>query len=109
MSATIVAMTLAPRIEGVVPVESSGALFAAALGQRVAAGLLLRQPHPRANQQVLEESGGVLRVRAADYWTAINVGLNDLELGLPLGGPLRFKVQYWRWASYVLGLGGIIG
>jgi hypothetical protein len=102
-------MTFAPRTEGVVPVRSSAAQFLAAFRQRVAAGLLLGRPHPRSNYQVVEEGADMLRVRAADYWTAINVGLNDLELRLPCSGSVQFRVQYWRWASYVLGLSGVLG
>ena len=102
-------MTLAPRIEGVVPVQSSAVEFVAAFRQRVTAGLLLGRPHPRSNYQVVEEGAGKLRVRAADYWTAINVGLNDLGLRLPSSGSVQFRVQYWRWASYALGLSGVLG
>jgi hypothetical protein len=102
-------MTLAPKIEGVVPIRSSAAQFVAAFGQRVAAGLLTGQPHPRSNYQVAEESAVMLRVRAADFWTAINVGLNDLELRLPSRGSVQFRVRYWRWAAYGVGLCGVLG
>ena len=102
-------MTLAPRIEGVVTIRSSAAEFVPAFSQRVVAGLLLGRPHPRSNYQVSEASGDALRVTAADYATAISVGLNDIELRLPRGGSVEFRVRYWRWASYVLGLSGLIG
>lgn len=102
-------MTLAPRIEGVVPLRSSPAQFVPAFRQRVAAGFLLGRPHPRSNYRVIDEGAGLLRVRAADYWTAINVGLNDLELRIAPSGSAHFRVQYWRWASFVLGLGGVLG
>ena len=102
-------MTLAPQIEGVVPVRSSATRFVAAFRQRVAAGLLLGRPHPRSNYRIVEESAGLLRVRAADYWTALNVGLNDLELRLPSSGSVQFRVLYWRWAGYALGISGTFG
>ena len=102
-------MTLAPQIEGVVPVRSSAARFVPAFRQRVAAGLLLGRPHPRSNYRIVEEGAGLLRVRASDYWTAINVGLNDLELRLPSSGSVQFRVLYWRWASYALAVSGVLG
>jgi hypothetical protein len=48
-------------------------------------------------------------VRSADWATAINVGLNDVDLGLPQRGSVRYQVRYWRWASFVLGLGAVFG
>jgi hypothetical protein len=102
-------MTLVPTIKGAVPIRSSSVQFVAAFRQRVAAGLLLRRPHPRSNYQVVEESADRLRVRAVDYWTAINVGLNDLELRFPSRGSVQFRVQYWRWAGYAVSLCGVLG
>jgi hypothetical protein len=102
-------MTLAPRIEGVVPIRSSAWQFVPAFRHRAAAGLLLGRPHARSNYQVVEEGADVLRIRAADYWTAIAVGLNDLELRLPSSGRVQYRVLYWRWALYALGLCGVLG
>src|SRR2546426_8729113 len=70
-------MTLAPQIEGTVPIRSSAAQFVQAFHYRVAAGLLVGQPHPRSNYRVAEAGPGQLRIHAADWWTAINVGLNE--------------------------------
>src|SRR2546422_8398842 len=67
-------MTLAPQIEGTVPIRSSAAQFVQAFHYRVAAGLLVGQPHPRSNYRVAEAGPGQLRIHAADWWTAINVG-----------------------------------
>jgi hypothetical protein len=102
-------MTLAPRLEGIVPVRSSAAQFVPAFRQRVAAGLLMAHPHPRSNYHVVEEGAGMLRVRAADYRTAISVGLNDLELRFRSKDSVQFRVQYWRWAAYGIGLSGVMG
>jgi hypothetical protein len=102
-------LTFAPRVEGVVPIRSSAAQFIPAFSQRVAAGLLFGRTQSRSNYQVVEEGANFLRVRAADYWTAINVGLNDLELRIPASGPLQFRVQYWRWTSYAIGLSSVLG
>jgi hypothetical protein len=101
-------MTFAPRVEGVMPVQSSAEAFIPAFRRRVAAGLLTGRPQPRSNYEAFDEGFGRLRVRAVDYWTAINVGLNDLELE-HANGTVRFRVRYWRWASYALGLSGGLG
>src|SRR2546427_4942882 len=84
-------MTLAPQIEGTVPIRSSAAQFVQAFHYRVAAGLLVGQPHPRSNYRVAEAGPGQLRIHAADWWTAINVGLNEFVLRLPQPG----SVHYW--------------
>lgn len=102
-------MMFTPKIEGVLPILSSTVQFVAACRRRVAAGFLSGRPHPRSNYQVVEESASMLRIRAADFWTAVNVGLNDVELRLPSSGSLQFKVLYWRWAGYTLGLAGVLG
>jgi hypothetical protein len=100
---------LTPQIEGSLPIQSSAGRFLEALRQRVAAGLLSGQPHPRSNYRVVEAGAGVIQVRAADWWTAINVGLNELEIRLEPPGSLQYRVRYWRWAGYALGLSGILG
>ena len=102
-------MNLAPRIEGSVPVQSSAAQFVQAFRRRVTAGLLTGQPHPRSDYQVVDAGGESLRVRAASYWTAISVGLNDIELRISQAGTVHYRVEYWRWASYCLGLSGVLG
>jgi hypothetical protein len=50
-----------------------------------------------------------LRVRAADWWTAINVGLNELDLDVSSAGVARYRVRYWRWALFVIGLAAMLG
>lgn len=102
-------MTFAPTVEGVVPIRSSAAQFVPAFRQRVASGLLTGRPQPRSNYDVVDEGPSVLRIRAANYWTAFSVGLNDLELRVRSGGSVEFRVQYWRWAAYAVGLCGVLG
>ena len=102
-------MTLAPRIDGTVAIRSSPAQFAEAFRQRVSAGLLTGHPHPRSNYRVVEDSSDQLQIHAVDWWTAINVGLNELELGFPEAGSVRYRVRYRRWAGYAVGLSGVLG
>ncbi len=102
-------MTLRPEIEGALAIRSASAPFRRAFSTRVAAGLLAGQPHPRSNYQVVEDGPDRLRVRAVDWWTAINVGLNELELTFTESGSVKYTVRYWRWTWYAVGLGAILG
>ena len=98
-----------PEIEGTVSIRSPAGSFLQAFRERVSAGLLTGRPHPRSNYVVSEAASGVLVVRAADWWTAINVGLNRLELQHVPPDLIRYDVRYWRWAAYALGLSGALG
>ncbi len=48
-------------------------------------------------------------VQAADWWTAINVGLNELELDVPQSDSVHYRVRYWRWLQFGLALSGTLG
>jgi len=102
-------MKLTPEIQGTAPIHSDPAAFLQAFRRRAAAGLLSGRPHPRSNYTVTQTGADRLHVRAADWSTAINVGLNDVDLEVPHPGTVHYQVRYWRWASYVLGLGGVLG
>lgn len=98
-----------PNTEGTVTIRSTAEQFFEGFRARVEAGLLTGRPHPRSNYVVTDASAAHLEICAADWWTAINVGLNRLKLRLLRPGQIRYDVQYWRWASYVLGLCGALG
>jgi hypothetical protein len=102
-------MSLTPQINGTVAIRSSAVQFLQAFQQRVTAGLLTGKPASRSNYRVVGEGPDSLRIHAVDWWTAINVGLNELELRLPQTGSAHYRVRYWRWAAYVVGLSGILG
>jgi hypothetical protein len=102
-------MTLAPMVEGTVPIRRPAALFLESFQRRVAAGLLTGGPHSRSNYVVTQAGSDSLHIRAADWWTAVNVGLNDFELQVAAPGLVHYRVRYWRWAGYVLSLGGGLG
>jgi hypothetical protein len=102
-------MILMPEIEGTLSIRSSPEPFLQAFRQRVTAGLLSGGPHPRSNYVVTEGDSGHLVVRAADWWTAINVGLNRLELRRVSPDVIHYNVRYWQWARYALGLSAGLG
>jgi hypothetical protein len=102
-------MNVIPEIEGTVSIASSPERFLQACRQRVVAGLLTGRPHPRSNYVVSAVSHDHLEIRAADWWTAFNVGLNTVNLRHAQPGVVHYHVQYWRWAQFVLGLSGVLG
>ena len=100
---------LAPEISGTAAIHSSHGQFVQAFEHRVAGGLLAGRPHPRSNYRVVDTRPDLLRVHASDWWTAINVGLNELELRPAQPGVVHYRVRYWRWALYALALSGMLG
>jgi len=102
-------MTLAPEIHGAVPIHSAPEAFLEKFRQRVSDGLLSGRPHRRSNYIVARADARELQIQAVGWLTAINVGLNELDLDLRQSGMARYRVHYWRWASYVIGLSAVLG
>jgi hypothetical protein len=102
-------MSLTPEISGTVGIKSSPARFMPAFQQRVAAGLLAGTPHPRSNYRVVSSAPERLSIEAADWWTAVNVGLNEVELRVSPAGGVQYRVRYWRWARFSIALCGVLG
>src|SRR5262245_571688 len=98
-----------PEVDGTVSFRSATPDFLEAFRQRVKNGLLTGQPNPRSNYLIGETGPSHVVVRAGDFWTAFNVGLNSLELQIQEQGLVRYRVRYWRWARYSLALGGALG
>jgi hypothetical protein len=101
-------MIFHPQFEGSVSIASAALPFIEAFTTRVAAGLLTGTSHPRSRYLVHDTGPERLAVSAADWWTALNVGLNEIELRLPGDGFVHYRVRYWRWALFGLGLGGVL-
>jgi hypothetical protein len=101
-------MILSPHIEGTLPLRSSPAAFIQAIRERVATGLLGPNA-PRSHYAVSESTPEMVRIHAVNWQSAINVGLNELELRFRHLGKIEYRVRYWRWAAYAIGLGGILG
>jgi hypothetical protein len=103
------AMTWKPHIEDTLPIQASSACFVAALRERVHSGLITGQAGPRSNYAIVELTPELIQVRAVGWWTAINIGLNDLNLNLSDPGAVHFRLNFWRWAAYCLVLCFVIG
>ena len=102
-------MTIAPVVEGSAPIRLPAPLFLAGFRRRVGAGLLTGRAHPRSRYVATSAGATGLHIRAADWWTAINVGLNEIDLRVDPPGVVHYRVRYWRWAGYALGLCGGMG
>jgi hypothetical protein len=102
-------MMLAPQIEGSAPIHSTAVNFLESFRQRIEAGLLTGKPHPRSRYRVTGFGPGHLAFEAEDWWSAVNVGLNQVELRIPRSGSVQYRVRYRRWASFALGFCGALG
>lgn len=102
-------MRFFPSLEGSATIRAETRAFVAAFVQRIEAGLLRGAPHRRCHYVVTRQGMEGLRFRAADWRTALNVGLNDVELAVSSDGRVRYTIRYMRWAGYALALSGALG
>jgi hypothetical protein len=102
-------MSLNPEISGSVGIQSPADRLLPAFEQRVAAGLLAGAADRRSNYRVVSSSPERLSIEAGNWWTAFNVGLNDVELRLLQPGAVKYRVRYWRWAWSCIALCGVLG
>jgi hypothetical protein len=100
---------VSPRFAGKTRIEAPGRVFLERMKDRVQSGLLSGAPHRRSRYEVTRHTEQELAFRASDFITAINVGLNEVELRPTGDGSISYSVSYKRWAAYVVGLGGVLG
>ena len=96
-------------VEGTAAIRAQPRAFIAAFERRIEAGLLRGAPRDRSRYLVTRSADDGLGFRAADGWTALYVGLNEVELAVSPDGQVRYGIQYPRWAGYGIALGGAIG
>jgi hypothetical protein len=101
-------MELLPEIRGTLTIHSEPERFFRAFCRRVKSGLLTGTPHRRSNYTVTAADERHVSVRAADWLSAINVGLNDLDLEWAGKATLRYRVRYWRWTLYCVALSAVL-
>ncbi len=94
---------------GTTNIRAKSAGFLSAFTRRVETGLLSGAPASRSRYLVTQKHDNTLRFRAETYWTAINVGLNDVQLTVDSDGLVTYTIRFLRWAGYVLGLGAALG
>ncbi len=102
-------MSFVPHVEGTASIRTPASEFLSRFRGRVDAGLLSGQPHPRSRYIVTRAAADRLDVSAADWWTAVNVGLNEVELHASGTGQVRFTIRYWRWATYGIAFSACLG
>jgi hypothetical protein len=98
-----------PTFAGTVSIRTPGTEFMNRLRWRIDAGLLTGMPHRRSRYVVTRQTDRELTFRAGDFTTAINVGLNQVEVRIPEDSRLEYVVTYWRWAAYCIALCALIG
>ena len=96
------------QVEGSAPIKAPPRSFIEKFVGRIETGLLPGS-RSRNRYRVTQQSGDALSFRAEDWWTAIAVGLNDVQLTGDPGGVVRYSIQYPRWSAYVLILGAVLG
>ncbi len=101
-------MAFQPEIRGILKIRSEPELFFRAFRRRVKSGLLTGAPHPRSNYIATTVDPHHLSIRAADWKSAVNVGLNDLDVEWAGKGSLRYRVRYWRWTLFCVALGAVL-
>jgi hypothetical protein len=101
-------MWFLPRTEGSAPIRSEPESFVQAFARRIETRLLPHASPRRSRYAVSRKGRDGLAFRAADWLTAVNVGLNDVELTTS-AGQVRYTIEYWRWAAYVVLLCAAIG
>lgn len=100
---------LSPRFTGKIDIASPTPVFFDAMKARVRLGLLTGRPDWRSRYVVDGHTEQELAIRASDFITAINVGLNEVVLRKAGNRTVEYSVNYWRWAAYVVGLGAVLG
>jgi hypothetical protein len=96
-------------VHGTAEVTSQPTDFLSAFARRIETGLLRGASPSRNAYVVVRHTDNELSFRAATWWTAINVGLNDVELAVGADRRARYVVSYGRWTAYGVLLGAVIG
>ena len=97
-----------PRFQGELDLPTVPQDFTSRIADRVRQGLFLPGSRNRANYSVRGSTLDEIRFGADDLWTAINVGLNEVEIRRVGTDCLSYDVQFRRWRNYAVGLGLIM-
>jgi len=100
---------LAPEFEGRLAVARIPDDFLPSVARRVQSGLLVPGVRTRAQYEVTRLTRDALAFRASDLWTAISIGLNEVELDHEGSSTIRYRVRFRRWTLYAVALSAVIG
>lgn len=100
---------LTPCFEGSYPLRRPASELLDAMVERLASGLLVCAPPNRNRYAIDSRTNESLVFHSTTVWTGISIGLNRVQLDAPPGSnEVRYRVSYWTWARYALGLGAVI-
>ena len=74
--------------------------WASRMARRIETGLFTPGSRRRANYVVRSKSSDAVSFSADDFWTALSVGLNDVELRRADGNRVAYQGSFRRWATY---------
>jgi hypothetical protein len=98
-----------PTFGGTVRIRTPRTEFLERVRRRIDAGFLTGEASGRSQYVVSQQTDCKLTFCAGDFMTAINVGLNQVELRIPEDQWLEYEVTYRRWAAYCVALGALLG
>jgi hypothetical protein len=98
-----------PTFRGTIGLRTPSNEFLGRLQRRINAGFLSGMPHWRSRYVVTQQTDRELTFRASNFMTAINVGINHVEVRIHEDLWLEYVVTYRRWAAYCVALCALIG
>ncbi|MHC4116712.1 MAG: hypothetical protein ACYSWO_04310 [Planctomycetota bacterium] len=99
-----------PSFTGSFRPESFSQDFIEKLAERLRSGLFPAASDRRNQYEIATQSDGFIRFRSVNLLSGINLGPNDVSIEVDREKrQVSFKVTYWTWAKYCIGLGLIIG
>jgi hypothetical protein len=101
-------MWFLPRAEGNASIRAEPEAFVRTFARRIESGLFPDASSRRSRYAVTRQTRDRLAFRATDWPTAVNVGLNEVELSVSVG-QARYTIEYRRWAAYAVLLSAAIG
>jgi hypothetical protein len=96
-----------PVYDGAIDFEAIPDDFAERIARRVRTGLLVPGRRGRANYVVQKQAPDAISFAAKGFWTAYNVGLNNVELQLE-GKRILYHGSFRRWTLYAVIHGFVI-
>lgn len=101
-------MWFLPRTQGNASIRAEPEAFVRTFARRIESGLFPDASSRRSRYAVTRQARDRLAFRATDWLTAVNVGLNEVELSVSVG-QARYTIEYRRWAAYAVLLSAAIG
>lgn len=102
-------ISFAPCFEGELELAEVPDDFVARIERRVAEGLLVKGSRQRANYRVRRTDKDEIAFGADDFWTAMNVGLNEVVVRRTGPRTVAYQVTFRAWNRYGVWLCAALG